>query len=180
MTRQKSRTPTFNDAESPLQWLYSRKRRGKKSLISKEQFAAGEILRSDYEKAQLGPKVIQSYSEQAGKGPLTAAFSDNVIGHMTVSALEARDRVHAAFEAVGPELSSILFRVVCLAAGVEHAEAIMKLPPRSGKVVLSLALTRLARHYGIEDSSKEQKVNLTKPPGRQLKPTRPVLAGRQP
>jgi hypothetical protein len=174
MRRRKTRTPTFNAAESPLMWLYRRQGRGRKPMISFEQFTAGEILRSDFEKTQLAPKVIQSYGEQAGKGPLTAAFSDNAIGHLSDAALDARDRVHVAFEAVGPELSSILFRVVCLAAGVEHAEAVMNLPPRSGKVVLSLALTRLARHYGIKDAAKEQKAHA---PSR-LKSRSPTLAGR--
>jgi uncharacterized protein DUF6456 len=47
-----------------------------------------------------------------------------------------------------PELGSILIQVCCLAAGIEQAERILDLPQRSGKAVLGLGLTALARHYG--------------------------------
>jgi hypothetical protein len=52
-------------------------------------------------------------------------------------------------DAVGPELSSILMHVCCMAAGLEQAERVLDLPQRSGKAVLGLALTALARHYGL-------------------------------
>ena len=54
-----------------------------------------------------------------------------------------------ALEAVGPELASMLAQVCCLSAGLEQAERLLNLPQRSGKAVLGLALTALARHYGL-------------------------------
>ena len=47
------------------------------------------------------------------------------------------------------ELGRMLMDVCCLLKGIEAAEAGQGLPRRSGKVVLQLALTALARHYGL-------------------------------
>ncbi len=43
----------------------------------------------------------------------------------------------------------MLYYVGCLAGGLEQAERMLNLPQRSGKAILSLALTRLARHYRL-------------------------------
>ena len=46
-------------------------------------------------------------------------------------------------------LSGVLYYICCLAGGLEQAERILQLPQRSGKAVLAIALTRLARHYRL-------------------------------
>ena len=73
-----------------------------------------------------------------------AALSDEV--------LCARQRVVRALEAVGPELAGILIDVCCHLVGLADTEKSRGWPQRSGKVILKLALTRLARHYGIKDA----------------------------
>jgi len=65
------------------------------------------------------------------------------------NAVAARTRVHRALAAVGPELAGILLDVCCLDVGLEAAERAQRWPQRAGKVVLQLALTGLARHYGL-------------------------------
>jgi hypothetical protein len=137
-----------NETESPLGWLRSRKDRNGRALISEDQFAAGEPLRADYWFAQLAPRVTANWSalapsgRQRRSGPADAAsLRDEVIA--------AKERVNRAIEAVGPELSGVLIDVCCELKGLEHAERNQGWPQRAGKVVLQLALTRLARHYGI-------------------------------
>ena len=136
-------------AESPLLRLFQGKGQYGKAYIDAVQFAAGEKLRQDYERAHLASRVTSAYAESAGSGGRHWQMSDNAVEKMSHGAMEARDRLRAAFAAVGPELSGILFQVCCLIAGFEAAENALNLPVRSGKAVLVLALTRLARHYGL-------------------------------
>jgi hypothetical protein len=63
--------------------------------------------------------------------------------------IAARQRVDRALAAVGPELAGILVSVCCHEQGLEVAERAQGWPARSGKVVLQLALTSLARHFGL-------------------------------
>ena len=136
-------------AESPLLRLFQRASSQGAPYIDARQFAAGEKLRADFERAHLSSRLVSSYAESAGSGGRHWQMSDNGVEKMSLGTLEAKTRVQAAFEAVGPELSGILYQVCCVASGFELAEATLALPRRSGKAVLALALTRLARHYGL-------------------------------
>jgi len=49
----------------------------------------------------------------------------------------------------GPGLGDILWRVVCAGEGMRDAETALGWPARAGKLVLSLALDRVAAYYRI-------------------------------
>ena len=147
--RRSEQTPTFNENESPLYRLFSRKDSNGRPMISEFQFAAGERLRVDYERAHFEARITSSWEGQRTGTRNYSALSDNRIASLSDSAIDARRRVHNAFDAVGPELSGVLYYICCLAGGLEQAERMLNLPQRSGKAILSLALTRLARHYRL-------------------------------
>jgi Domain of unknown function (DUF6456) len=136
--------------ESPLLRLATRPEANGKPYLDHEQFAAGELLRRDFEWSQLAPRVTSEYERGVGSGSWHFRISDNALTRVSDRAIAARQRLFSAFDAVGPELSGIIYHVCCLAGGIEAAERHLTLPRRSGKAVLALSLTRLARHYGLK------------------------------
>lgn len=149
-------TPDFNLAESPLSWLRARKDKQGRPLVSAAQFLAGERLRADYERACLERRITASWDPSATVGRSGGSRPSEV----SDSAIAARQRLQRALDAVGPELAGILIQVCCLAAGIEQAERILELPQRSGKAVLGLALTGLARHYGLIKAAAKSAAHL--------------------
>ena len=136
--RKGGRSVTVNLAESPLSWLHSR------GHLSDVQFAAGEALRRDWERAQLAPGITMRWDAVRTKGSggdisLTASERQ----------LAARARFEGAVSAAGPGLSDILWRVVCAGETLPLAEREMAWPVRSGKLVLRLVLDRVAGAYRL-------------------------------
>lgn len=145
----------FNPEESPLGWLARRRDKNGQPMISEAQFLAGEKLRADFTFAQMAPRLTTNYSDApmsstARRGAPGAGIdiADNVIA--------ATERVRRALVAVGPELSGVLIDVCCHLKGLEEAERKSAWPQRAGKVVLQLALTRLARHYCLDDAPRSR------------------------
>ena len=135
-----------NESESPLAWLARRKDTNGKPMIDAAQFAAGERLRADFTRAAMTPRVGANLASpvargRRGAGENAAHFSDLVIA--------AKERLNHALDAVGPEFSGLLLDVCCFLKGLEIVEHERRWPRRTSKIVLGLALDRLARHYGI-------------------------------
>jgi hypothetical protein len=63
--------------------------------------------------------------------------------------LAAKRRFEAAAAEVGPGMSDLLWRVICAGEGMREAERALGWPARAGKLVLALALDRLAAYYRI-------------------------------
>lgn len=133
-------TVTMNLAESPLSWLFARK------LITPRQAAAGEVLRRDFERAQLGPRVTMQWDgAPASRG---ARQSIDPAGAM-VAHLAARQRFDGALKALGPGLQDIAWRIICAGEAMTYAEKGLGWPARSGRLVLTLALDRIADYYQL-------------------------------
>ena len=125
---------TVNVAESPLGWLRAR------GLISPRQFEAGERLRGDWERAQLGPRVTMRWAPRVDGGGAIDLAGPQV---------SAKRRFDGAVAAAGPGLADVLWRVVCAGEGMPAAEKALGWPARAGRVVLGLALDRVASHYRL-------------------------------
>ncbi len=135
-----TRSVTVNLAESPLAWLGARK------LISERQLAAGEMLRQDYERAALPQRTTMQWDAPPnGK----TARSSHCHGATTLAQIDAKARFDGAIAAAGTGLADILWRVVCAGEAVPTAEKALGWPTRSGKLVLLLALDRVADYYRV-------------------------------
>jgi hypothetical protein len=136
--RRAARTITVNLHESPLGWLKAR------ALITDRQFDAGEQLRTDYERAALGPRVTMCWdAPPTSRTPRGAADVPGAADRH----IAAKARFDAAIAATGQGLADILWRVVCAGESVPVAEKALNWPARSGRLVLGLALDRLADYY---------------------------------
>ena len=134
--RKGARRVTVNLAESPISWLHAR------GHLSDRQFAAGERLRVDWETAQLSPSMTMRWEPVTGRG------SRNDQGlNPTERQIAARARFDGAIAEAGKGLADILWRVVCACEGLPDAEKALEWPVRSGKLVLKLALDRVADFY---------------------------------
>jgi hypothetical protein len=135
--------------ESPIAWLRRRKNGSGEPMISEAQFNAGERLRADFHFAMMTPRVTMNWSaaEPASRSRRSGAkLRTDILDGPSAAA----ERVRSALAVVGPELSGVLIDVCCHLKGLEVAERAAGWPQRSAKIVLQLALTRLARHYGYE------------------------------
>lgn len=131
------RSVTVNIAESPLAWLHAH------GHLDARLFEAGEALRRDYERAQLGPNVTMRWDPVRIKGTGEQGLTQS---ERTVA---ARARFHGALEQAGRGLEDILWRVVCAGESLPVAEKTLAWPTRSGKLVLRLALDRVADFYQL-------------------------------
>lgn len=135
-----ARSVTINAAESPLGWLFAR------GLLSRRQFDAGERLRSDWERAQLAPRVTMSWdAAPVARGRGGSAPQPD----LTAAQLDAKRRFDDAISTAGPGLADILWRVVCAGDGMRDAETALGWPARAGKLVLTFALDRVAAYYRV-------------------------------
>lgn len=135
-----------DEAESPLAWLARRRGRDGRALIEPHQWLAGERLRADFTRAQLMPRTTSNWTAPIAAG--RRGGGDNRAGAFNDTTLAARQQVNLALKTVGPEFSGLLLDVCCFLKRLEDIERERRWPARSAKVVLRLALDRLARHYG--------------------------------
>ena len=133
----RSRSVTVNLAESPLAWLHAR------GHLSERLFDAGEALRADYERAQLSANITMRWDPVRVKGTGDRGLSP---GEKQIA---ARQRFDGAITSAGKGLADILWRVVCAGEALPEAEKGLGWPARSGKLVLKIALERVAEFYRI-------------------------------
>jgi uncharacterized protein DUF6456 len=139
-SRLSARSVTVNMLESPLGWLFVR------GMVTKRQYEAGERLRADWERAQLSPRVTMAWDS----APIANGRGGSAPGlDLNGAQIDARARFDGAIAKAGPGLSDILWRIVCAGEGMREAETALGWPARAGKLVLTLALDRIADYYRI-------------------------------
>jgi hypothetical protein len=134
------RSVTVNQVESPLGWLYQH------GPLDRRQFDAGEQLRRDWERANLSPCVTMRWDSAPG---LARGQARNQGLERTEQQAVAKERFDGAIAAAGSGMADILWRVVCAGEGMRDSETALGWPARAGKLVLKMALDRVASFYRI-------------------------------
>ena len=153
-SRASGATPSM--AESPIGWLARRRGADGKPFLSRGEIAAAERLRIDFERSQLAPGVAQDWQRFLTSGVEGGKRCSAQERDIEGGAQAARERLSEALDALGPSLSDVALRVCCFLQGIEAVETSMQWSRRSGKVVLKIALQRLADFYdrtSVRDSA---------------------------
>ena len=144
-----------NEGESPLRRLYSRKDKNGNAWIDDNQYSAGEILRRDFETAQLQPSITANWSNLGASAVRSGGGKRAELGDF---ALDSRKRVEAAIAALDGELADLALDICCFLKGFEQVERERQWPPRSAKLMLRTALSCLVVHYGLGPRSRSKAV----------------------
>lgn len=136
---EKLNAPNFNRDESPISWLFAR------GYLTRRQFAAGEALRRDYEMAQLDRMATMSWSPVSRSSRVGDGLS------YSEAQIAAKSRFDGALDMAGRDMRDICWRIICAGEALPNAEKDMGWPARSGKLVLRLALDRVADYYRIAE-----------------------------
>ena len=144
-------TPRFDAEESPLGRLATRLGKDGKPILDTAEAMAGERLRVDFTRAGMTPGITQRWDPTP-----RATSAARGAGDLSDSALDAKARVFAALDAVGPELSGVVLDVCCFLKGLELVERERQWPVRSAKLMLKAGLGALGRHYGFAAEASDK------------------------
>ena len=139
-------TVVINRDESALARLARMKKHDGAPLLDAAMVEAGERLAADFMRAGMMPGITMRWDATGAKGDYRA--------HPTELIMAARQRVEAALLFARNELAGLLMDVLAFSKGVETIERERHWPQRSGKILIALALSRLATHYGLSATAQ--------------------------
>lgn len=119
--------------ETPISILARRRDRDGQAFLTPQMRQAADQLHHDFTLAQMSGRIDWAKVIQ-GQTPVRLRKG-------------APQRVAAALGHLGPGLGDMALRVCCQQEGLEAAERALGWSARSGKIVLRIALDRLARYY---------------------------------
>lgn len=137
----------MNVEVSPLLSLYRQRDKFGERFLSDNEFAAGEKLRNDYVCSNMGKMSGSNWTGIARDKSVARSVSQSDDGN--IRAIDAKRRVMGALASVGSMLDRVLFSVLLREQGLNSLEMNYQWPNRSAKVVLKIALAKLAAHYGL-------------------------------
>ena len=140
----------YNVAEAPITVMSRRRDKDGKPFLGPQLVTAAERLREDFELSQMGQRISQNWENFLTNTDRGSFAPANSTGNATDA---ARARVMNALADLGPGLGDVALRVCCYLEGVEAAEKRLGWSARSGKIVLRIALQRLAAYYQDQTGS---------------------------
>ena len=124
---------------SPLEMLIYRRVRGK-SLLTIEQGERMMAFARDW-------RLLKSSDIPASalvRRPAEAPQKDD---HRIVRVMDAKDRILATRDRLGPTMFEVVSRVAGMEIGMEQVEKKLEIPARSAKLVMRIAADQMASIY---------------------------------
>ncbi|GKY87658.1 DUF6456 domain-containing protein [Sinisalibacter aestuarii] len=131
--------------DAPYYVLSRRRRADGEAWLPPALIAAAARFRETWEIAQIGADATRAWAQMMAAGGRGRA--GGAAPGAPTRRLEAEAELQAAMRVLGPDLAETLILGVCREEGMEDIENRLDFPARSGKIVLRIALRRLARHY---------------------------------
>ncbi len=146
--RTTSRHVTVNLAENAVGWLHAR------GMLSDVQAMAGAQLHADFVRSGFLGGTTMRWGAMDGarqrSGRRGGARQSGRGGDApTLAMIDARRRFDAAMAHVGRGLNDICWRIICNGETMGDSERALGWPGRSGRVILGIALDRLAEYYRL-------------------------------
>jgi len=136
--------------DGTVAWLRARRGKDGAPLISDAECLAAQRLRVDYFRAFETPTVTAAYEPHAsGSADGRGVRAENALVARMDRMIAAQERLQRALTSLGPELAGVAVDVCCRDCGLTELERRHGWPQRSGRMIVSLALRHLARHYGF-------------------------------
>lgn len=135
-----------SERECSLAWMKARQNKDGLPYLSDEAFAAGERLRADFHRAGMMPRVTVDWDMVPRTADERAGLSG---GRGDAGNAGAAERLRRALADLPPELADLVIDVCCFDRRLQAVEKTRSLPRRTGAYLLGVALTILARHYGL-------------------------------
>lgn len=136
-----------NVENSPLLVLFRQKDDAGQRFLSQAEFAAGEKFRQTYEVSAMGQMRSANWdSIRQSRSSMRGNFAGD---DLHIRALDAKRQVMDALSAVGPVMDRLLFAFLVREQNLGRVERGLHWPKSSGKIILKIALARLANHYGL-------------------------------
>jgi hypothetical protein len=123
--------------------------RGEAPFLDAHHVEAARRLARLFERSRLSQRVTMSYDPTRLGGRAGGSGREEI----SLSAADARKRLNDLAALFPSECWSVLFDVCGLDRGMQEIEVERDWPRRSGKLVLRIALSQLAAHYGLLPSA---------------------------
>lgn len=112
---------------------------------------AARRLANVFERARLRQRVTMSYDPTRTGGKSSGS---PVQGELSASAADARKQLADIAAMMPADCWAVLFDICGLDRGLQDVELEHEWPRRSGKLVLRIALSQLASHYGLDAEAR--------------------------
>lgn len=130
---------------SPLLKLFNRQKNLAQKYLTPLHLQAGQKIFEHYLAANMQPNITMNW-ERLSAPPQPHYTGAKETGH-SEQAYIAQRKLYESLKYVGQEFAAILVEICLFGKGLEATEKAMNWPARSGKLLLVMALDRLAIHY---------------------------------